>query len=300
MKKILITGANGLLGQKLVQALSANTGVKLIATSRKENRNAIQSGYDYYSLDVTSYTDVSRLLQKIHPDVVIHTAAMTNVDACELDHSASYLHNVEAVKYLADACEKLSIHLIHVSTDFIFDGLSGPYDELATPNPLSYYGFCKWEAEKIVMRLSTPWTILRTILVFGVIDKGSRSNVVLWVKNNLEQGKTIHVVNDQYRTPTLAEDLAQGCILAAMKGATGIYNIAGPEMMSIYELAIQVADYFQLNKSLICPCDSSAINQPAKRPPRTGLIIEKARRELGYHPHYFHESLALVKQQLVN
>ncbi len=298
MKKILITGANGLLGQKLVNVLSANTNVKLIATARGENRNSIQSGYDYYSLDVTSAADVSKLLKKIQPDVVIHTAAMTNVDACELDHSASYLHNVEAVKHLADACEKLNTHLIHVSTDFIFDGLNGPYDELATPNPISYYGFCKWEAEKIVMRLSSPCTIIRTVLVFGVIDKGSRSNVVLWVKNNLEQGKTIYVVHDQYRTPTLAEDLAQGCTLAAMKGATGIYNIAGPEMMSIYELAVRVADYFKLEKSLILPSDSSGINQPAKRPPRTGLIIEKARRELGYHPHFFHESLALVKQQL--
>lgn len=298
MKKILITGANGLLGQKLVEGLSANANVKLIATARGENRNSIKSGYEYYRLDVTSAADVSHLLQKIHPDVVIHTAAMTNVDACELNHSASYLHNVEAVKHLADTCEKLNIHLIHISTDFIFDGLNGPYDELAEPHPISYYGACKLEAEQIVAKLRTPWAILRTILVFGIIDKGSRSNVVLWVKNNLEQGKTIHVVNDQFRTPTLAEDMAQGCILAAMKGATGIYNIAGPEMMSIYELAIRVADFFQLDKSLILPSDSSGINQPAKRPPRTGLNIEKACRELGYTPHSFSESLSLLKHQL--
>lgn len=298
MKKILITGANGLLGQKLVEALSANSDINLIATARGENRNSIKSGYGYYTLDVTSAEEVSYLLQKIYPDVVIHTAAMTNVDACELNHQASYLYNVEAVKYVAETCEKLNIHLIHVSTDFIFDGQNGPYDELAKPNPLSYYGYCKLKAEEIVSNLKSPWAILRTILVFGVIDKGSRSNVVLWVKNNLEQGKTMLVVNDQFRTPTLAEDLAQGCILAALKGATGIYNIAGPEMMSIYELALRVADYFQLDKSLIMSSDSSGINQPAKRPPRTGLIIEKARRELGYRPHFFHESLALVKEQL--
>ncbi|MCX7743145.1 MAG: SDR family oxidoreductase [Flavobacteriales bacterium] len=298
-KKILITGSNGLLGQKLVQALVSNSNVHLIATARGENRNSIKSGYEYFQLDVTSLQQISDLLETIRPDVIIHTAAMTNVDACELEHSTCYINNVEAVKKLSDICSKLNIHLIHLSTDFIFDGRNGPYDEDALPNPLSYYGKCKWEAEQIVMKLKTPWTIIRTILVFGVIDQGSRSNVVLWVKNSLEQGKKIYVVNDQFRTPTLAEDLAQGCILTALNGATGIFNIAGPELMSIYDLAMRVADFFQLDKSLIHPSDSSSINQPAKRPPRTGLKIEKAKRELGYTPHFLHESLALIKQQLL-
>jgi dTDP-4-dehydrorhamnose reductase len=297
-KKILITGANGLLGQKLIEALVLNPDVHLIATARGENRNSIKSGYEYFELDVTSLHQVSSILEITRPDVIIHTAAMTNVDACELDQSACYKHNVEAVKNLANISSQFNIHLIHLSTDFIFDGQQGPYDEEATPNPLSYYGKCKWEAEQIVMNLSTPWAIIRTILVFGVIDRGSRSNVVLWVKNSLEQGKEIFVVNDQFRTPTLAEDLSQGCILAAMKGAIGIYNIAGPELMSIYDLALRVAHYFQLDSTLIHPADSSSINQPAKRPPRTGLIIEKAKQELGYKPHLLDESLALIQQQL--
>lgn len=297
-KKILITGANGLLGQKLVEALASNPGVHLIATARGENRNAIKAGYEYFQMDVTSLQKVSSILEATRPDVIIHTAAITNVDACELDQSACYKHNVEAVKNLTEISSQLNIHLIHLSTDFIFDGQHGPYNEEATPHPLSYYGKCKWEAEQIVMNLSTSWAIIRTILVFGVIDNGSRSNVVLWVKNSLEQGKEIYVVNDQFRTPTLAEDLAQGCILVALQGATGIYNIAGPELMSIYDLALRVASYFQLDTTLIHPADSSSINQPAKRPPRTGLIIEKAKRELGYKPHLLDESLALIKQQL--
>ena len=297
-KKILITGANGLLGQKLVEALVSNPTVHLIATARGDNRNSIKSGYEYIQLDVTLPQQVTSLLETTRPDVIIHTAAMTNVDACELDHSACFKNNVEAIKNLVDICSQLNIHLIHLSTDFIFDGQHGPYDEEATPNPLSYYGKCKWKAEQIVMNLKTPWTIIRTILVFGVIERGSRSNVVLWVKNSLEQQKQIFVVNDQLRTPTWAEDLAQGCILAALNGAIGIYNIAGSELMSIYDLALRVAEYFHLDTSLIHPADSSTINQPAKRPPRTGLIIEKAKRELGYKPHLFDEALAIIKQQL--
>ncbi len=142
------------------------------------------------------------------------------------------------------------------------------------------------------------WAILRTVLVYGVTPDMSRSNIVLWVKKNLEDGKSINVVNDQWRTPTLAEDLAMGCFLAASKKATGIYNISGEEMMTPYDIAIQTADFFKLNKSLIKPTDSSTFKQPAVRPLKTGFIITKAKHELGYQPHSFKEGLALMASQL--
>jgi dTDP-4-dehydrorhamnose reductase len=126
----------------------------------------------------------------------------------------------------------------------------------------------------------------------------SRSNIVLWVKESLEQKKTIQVVNDQWRTPTLAEDLAIGCYLAAKKRAKGIYNISGKDFMTPYDIAIKTATYFKLDKSLINPTHSGDFVQPAKRPLKTGFIIEKARRELGFEPRSFQEGLALLSKQI--
>jgi dTDP-4-dehydrorhamnose reductase len=128
----------------------------------------------------------------------------------------------------------------------------------------------------------------------------SRSNIVLWVKNSLEQGKTIQVVNDQWRTPTLAEDLAIGCYLAATKNARGIYNISGKDFLSPYDIAIQTADYFGLDKSLIKKTDSTQFKQPARRPLTTGFIIEKARIELGYEPHSFLEGIRILAEQMAS
>lgn len=303
MKKILVTGSNGLLGQKLVYKLKENNTLKLIAASKGDNRLINKTGYEYTVLDITDEIAVNNTIQKYLPDVIIHTAAMTNVDACENQKEVCYKTNTLAVQYIVSALEKAKSnsynpHLIHVSTDFIFDGKAGPYKEDAAANPLSYYGSCKNEAEKIVMNSNIHWAIARTIIVYGVADNMSRSNVVLWVKQSLEQGKPIQVVDDQFRCPTLAEDLAQGCILIAEKNKRGIYHTSGKDFMSIYELACRVADFFNLDKRLITPVKSSSLNQPAMRPPRTGFIIDKAVQELGYAPHSFEEGLAILKKQL--
>jgi len=148
------------------------------------------------------------------------------------------------------------------------------------------------------MASKLKWSIARTVLVYGIVDNMSRSNIVLWVKQNLEQGKNINVVDDQFRTPTLAEDLADGCILIAEKGAEGIFNISGKDFYSIIDLAYVVADYYKLDKSLIKPSKSADIKQPAIRPPKTGFIIDKAIRILGYNPHSFTEGIKLMEEQI--
>jgi dTDP-4-dehydrorhamnose reductase len=303
--KLLITGSNGLLGQKLVYKLRNKPGITCIATARGDNRLVKQEGYEYASLDITDEKNVREVFANYLPDVVINTAAMTNVDACESDRQGALLLNATSVQYQVQTLEALKKqhagykpHFIHLSTDFIFDGTHGPLDENEKPNPLSYYAETKLKAEEIVMASSLDWAIARTVLVFGIVDNMSRSNIVLWVKSNLEQGKTINVVDDQFRTPTLAEDLADGCILIAEKRATGIYNISGKDFYSILELANTVADYYGLDKSLIRPSKSTDIKQPAKRPPITGFIIDKARKQLGYNPHSFVEGIKLLEDQL--
>ncbi|MES2132557.1 MAG: SDR family oxidoreductase [Bacteroidota bacterium] len=305
MQKILITGSNGLLGQKLVYKLKDRADISCIATARGENRLVSKTGYEYAQLDITDYKNVGNMFKTYMPDVVINTAAMTNVDACETDKENCWLMNVTAVENQVNVLEELQKstpgykpHFIHLSTDFLFDGTHGPLDEKAERKPLSYYGESKLAAEKIVESSQLHWAMARTVLVYGIVDNMSRSNIVLWVKQNLEQGKTINVVDDQFRTPTLAEDLADGCILMAEKKAQGIYNISGSDFLSILEVAHLVADYYKLDKSLIKPSKSADINQPAKRPPITGFIIDKAKKELGYNPHTFIEGIQFLEEQL--
>ena len=305
-KTILITGSNGLLGQKLVALIASNPNYKLIVTSKGNNRISKISNFIYEQLDITDKQQVEAILEKYQPDVVINTAAMTNVDACELNKEECWKQNVTAVQNFVDIITKHQTpntkhqtHFIHLSTDFIFDGEAGPYTEEDQPNPVSYYGLSKYEAEKIIQNSQLKkWAIARTIIVYGMVEDMSRSNVVLWAKSALEKGDKINVVDDQFRAPTLAEDLAMGCFLIADKTATGIYNISGKDIMSILELVQTVADFYGLDKSLINPIKSDTLKQPAKRPPITGFNLDKAIKDLGYNPHSFLEGLKILDAQL--
>ena len=297
MKKLLITGANGLLGQKLIAQLEGDPYLNVLATSRGENRLP-SSGIAYQSMDIENRQEVAETVAAFKPDVILHTAAMTNVDQCELNREDCWRANVEAVQHIIAAAEQQGSFLLHVSTDFIFDGEAGPYDEKAEPAPVNFYGESKLEAEKLVQRATTPWAIARTVLVYGITNSLSRSNIILWVKNSLEESKPIKVVDDQWRTPTLAEDLADGCLRIAREKAEGIWNVSGKDFLNPYEMAIKTADFFGLDKSMITRADSSTFTQPAKRPPRTGFVIDKIEQQLGYQPHSFEEGIALVAQQI--
>ena len=296
--KFLITGSNGLLGQKLVKLLANQPDIEFLATSTGENRIKSITGFDYASLDITNKIQVEQVFNRFKPNVVINTAAMTNVDACEDQKELCWNLNVNAVKNLIEASEKHQTHLIHLSTDFVFDGENGPYKEEDKPNPLSYYGESKYEAEKLLQASNIKWSIVRTIIVYGVVEDMSRSNIVLWAKQALEKGNPLTIVNDQFRMPTLAEDLAQACWLIAQKQAIGIYNICGKDFMSIIELVNRVADFYGYDKSIISPIASTSLNQAAKRPPKTGFILDKAIKGLGYSPCSFEEGLVIVTEQL--
>ena len=297
--KILLTGSNGLLGQKLVGLLRQQPAVVVVATARGTNRLAdLYPDVPFVPLDVTDAAQVRQVLAQEQPTHLIHAAAMTQVDECELNQAACWTQNVTAVEHLATTCADLGIHLTHLSTDFIFNGQAGPLAEDAVPDPISHYGASKLAAEQVVQ--ATPglrWAIARTVLVYGTMHGGGRSNIVLWVRDSLRRQQAIKVVTDQWRTPTLAEDLAQGCWLLARHSAQGIYHLSGRELLTPYQMAEQVADFFGLDKTLLERVDSSTFTQPAKRPPRTGFLIEKAARELGYQPRSFAEGIALLAQQ---
>lgn len=298
-KKILVTGSNGLLGQKLTDLLRNHPDYELIASSKGPNRYPHTEGYVYEQLDVCSYEELKNLIERYKPEAVIHTAAMTNVDQCETEREACIDLNVNSVKHLIAIAKEQPFYLVHLSTDFIFDGENGPYKESDKPNPLSFYGQSKNDAELLLLKSNLNYSILRTIIVYGVAASMSRSNIVLWAKSALEKGSPIKVVNDQYRMPTLAEDLATACILAIQQKAQGIYHISGKDYMSVIEMVRRIAAFFKLDDSIIEETDSSTLNQTAKRPPRTGFILDKAIKELNYHPHSFEEGLDIVQKQLI-
>jgi len=296
--KILLTGSNGLLGQKLVALLRLEAGVELVATSRGANKLAgLYPDLHFIALDVTDATQVRQVLAQERPTHLIHTAAMTNVDECELNRDACWLQNVTAVEHLVATCANQGTHLTHLSTDFIFSGAAGPLAEDAVPGPVNFYGESKLAAEQLVQASPGRWAIARTVLVYGVAHEYGRTNIVLWVRDSLRAGKAIKVVDDQWRTPTLAEDLAQGCWLLAQRAAQGIYHLSSDELLTPYAMALRVADYFGLDKSLIEKVNADTFSQPARRPARTGFVIAKARRELGYCPHTFAEGIGLVGAQ---
>jgi dTDP-4-dehydrorhamnose reductase len=296
--KVLVTGSNGLLGQKLLHKLRVDHTVKLIATSKGENRVSNKDGYTYISLDITNKEEVERVITIQEPHVVINTAAMTNVDLCEDTKKACNSLNIDAVGYLADACERIDAHLIQISTDFIFDGENGPYKEEDKPNPLSYYGLSKLKSEQLLQAHNVKWTVLRTIILFGVGENLSKGNIVLWAKSALEKGDPLNIIDDQFRAPTLAEDLADICILAAKKKALGIFNASGKNIMSIYEIVERIAKHYGNSTDNLNKISTVTLKQKAERPPKTGFILDKSRKELGYNPHSFEECLAIIDEQL--
>lgn len=290
--KILITGSNGLLGQALIsQCLKKN--IDFVATSRDQNRNPDCPDKFYNQLDVTSQLQVQKVLDHYSPSHIINTAAMTNVDNCEALPDDCHLLNVKTVKYLFNWCKENNAHLQQISTDFIFDGKQGNYNEEAEPNPLSEYGKSKLLAEKVLLSSEYENTsIIRTSVVYGTGNNLSKSNIVLWALQALSQKKELTIVSDQFRTPTWSEDLAIGCLKVIMNQKRGIYNIAGPTEKSMYDFVVEIAQFLNISNQLVKNIKTNSLNQVAKRPAKSGLNINKAKKEINYQPTTFVDSLS--------
>jgi len=298
MKKVLITGSNGLLGQNLIKKIRQDPDYELFALSFSPDKYPVQEGYTFFHLDIRDQKAVKRLGGTLSPDVIIHSAAMTQVDPCELDPAGCYDINVKGTDYMANLAQRSGAHFIYISSDFVFNGEDGPYSENDQPDPVSVYGKSKLDGEYLTRNLSVPWSIVRTILVYGVTPAMNRSNLVLRVKESLEAGKAIRVVDDQFRMPTLVDDLVDG-IYAIMKGENvGVYHLSGKDYGSVYDFARRVARFFNLDEALITPIKSNELKQAGKRPPDTGFVLDKAMKDLNYKPNSFEEGLSVVQNLL--
>ncbi|MDF2853851.1 SDR family oxidoreductase [Sphingobacterium multivorum] len=298
MKKILVTGSNGFLGQKVVDLLAKNDQYDVVAISKGPNRNPNQVNYTFYQVDLSDREKLTDFLAAQTFDAIVHTAAMTSVEACEADQAACQSLNVDLVAYLASYCTTHQTQLVHLSTDFVFDGKKNtPYDETDLPNPQSEYGKSKYASEQVLAQSGCHYAILRTILVYGINADPNRSNLVLWAKSKLSQNEPIKVVNDQWRMPTFVDDLAYACQLAIDREAQGIFHISGAELMSINEAVYKIADFWQLDKGLISEISAASIGQAENRPRQTGFDLTRSNAELGYVPTSFTDALAIIDHQ---
>ena len=297
--RVLITGANGLLGQALVHCLGQNREYDVLATARDDTPRFEDGSCGYAPLDVTQPDDVARIFEDFTPNVVVNCAAMSDVAACDERRSEAWAVNARAVKRLAKHCRTTGARLVQVSTDFVFNGKRGPYDETARPDPVNYYGRTKLAAENAVREAGRAnWAIVRTVLLYGTGQNLSRSNLVLWVADELSKGESLHIVDDQHRTPTHVDDLAAGIERLLHHEETGIYHVSGADLVSVYELACAVATEFGLDASLIEPVSSDFFEDDVERPPRTGFVIDKARDKLDYAPRSLDQGLRDVQASL--
>ena len=294
--KILLTGANGILGIELLKSL-AKTGLPILATGKgkfRHNKLIINDSIRYAEVELSNLETLEKSIISFQPTHILHLGAITQVNDCELNKEFCYSINVDSSGVIFEQAKKIGATVIYLSTDFVFDGESGPYEEGDLASPINYYGFTKMTAENLLQKIGGKYCIIRTILLYGKVASSNRTNFIHWVKENLESKNPIKVVNDQVRTPTYIPDLVNVIMLALETGARGIYHISGAEKLTPYDMAIEVATHLKLDKSLITAVNASTFSQPAKRPLKTGFNINKAVKHLGYKPTPFREALAEI------
>lgn len=294
-KRIIIIGSNGMLGQRTAEFYKSQSNFELLCCS-VENESVLPD-VEYISADIADREKIKKTIYDFCPDVIVNAAAYTNVDGCETEREAAWRINVKGVEYLAEAARVIDSYLVHISTDYVFDGKNGPYSETAKPNPLGYYGRTKLASENALKISGINYSVIRTNVLYGTA-KNSRPDFVKWVVSKLRNNEEIKIVSDQINNPAFLDDLVQAIHKLVEFQKTGIYNIGGPEFLSRYEFTLRIADFFELDKSLIIQIKTKELSQAARRPLKSGLITIKAQSELGFKSHTIEESLELMKKEL--
>lgn len=294
--KILITGCNGLIACRLSKKLIEH-GHTVVGISENGLTNPYLTSAHYLQVDICHKAKIADALDFVIPDVVIHCAAITKPDVCEQNPERCHQVNDKAAVHLISEVVKRNIYTVHLSTDFVFSGMHATYAEDAVDfSPVNEYGKTKYAAEKFIAAHFPQVAIVRTALVYGYEPLLPRSNVFTWAVDQLRKGNEICVVDDQFRVPTFADDLADGLFELCHRKEGGIFHLTGKDFMSVYRFVCQVAATFGLPQSLIKPVKTVTLNEPAKRPPSTFLRIDKAERLLQYRPHSVAHNLNILRE----
>jgi len=284
MKKVLITGAGGQLGSSMELE-----DFIMITTSRFHN-DAVESPTIDADLDITNEYQVKTIIAENDPDIIVHLAAMTNVDGCELNPDQAYEVNVRGTVNLLN---HFNGKFVLLSTDYVFDGNEGPYSENDTVNPKNVYGKTKLEAERKVREFSADWLILRTNVVWNIGGQ-FKASFVDWLVEELDEGNQVRIVTDQWNNPTHKEDL--GCVINELlkHDASGLYHYGSAEVLNRYDFARLIANIYNLDENLIKPIMTQELNQLAKRPLRSGLKTNKIERDFAIIPAVLREDIEKI------
>ena len=293
--KILIFGASGMLGQRCYEYFAKKLGYSVFCSSFEEK--FYDTSANYVQADITKRDKVKSIISNFSPDYIINAAAFTNVDKSESERELAWSINVKAVEYMAEGARNCDAHLIHISSDYIFDGIKGQYSENDKPNPVGYYGRTKLAGENALRISNALYTILRTNVLYGVIKEG-RLDFVRWVVESIRKGETIRIVTDQINNPTFLDDLVRAIGQVMEFGKYGVYNIGGREFLSRYDFTMRIVDFFGLDKSLVKAITTPELNQPAKRPLNSGLVTIKAETEFGYSASSIEDTFRFMKDEL--
>lgn len=311
MKKILITGASGFLGWNL--ALSFCEGTALHTPTPSLPACGEGKGYRVFGtyhthpievegcrmlpLDLADGQAVRRLLADIKPDVIIHTAALTNPDACERDRGLAFRVNVKGTEHLVRFAEKIHARLIFISTDIVYDGLRGNYAEEDPPNPLNYYAETKLKGEELVAEGCEDFAILRPSLMYGW-GNGINRSFTDWMWGSLTEGKEIGLFTDQHRTPLLVHQALE-VIRGAMEDprVKGLFHAGGGERINPYEFGLKFCEAFGLPQGLLKPIEMEGFNYLARRPKDCSLNSSKIAALLGVRLLSIEEGLQWMKQE---
>lgn len=289
--KLLVTGASGLLGHKVAQ-LALERGNRVYSVHKE---HPVSLG-EPVKLDLTEYDRISKVASELKPDLIIHAAAYTDVDGCEVNRGLALKVNAEATKHLAKASTEVGAHLTYISTDYVFDGEEGLYREDDEPNPINYYGYTKLLGETYVKEHASRWCIVRPSAIYGW-GPSHKLNFAMWLMSNLQDCKEVKVLTDQYVSPTLNNNLAEMLVEIAEKEFIGVLHASGPSRVSRYEFAVKLVEVFSLEARLIRPAKMTEMSWKARRPRDSSLNVDKALNLLKCKPLPVDEALNLFKRE---
>jgi len=291
--KILISGASGLYGSKLTQIIPKTHQVYSAYYRIKPTLGTL------IRFDVSNKDQVEKAFEKINPEVVVHAAALTNVDKCETNKPLAWKVNVDGTRNMTEAAEKYNAFFLYLSTDYVFNGEKGSYIENDKPDPVNYYGLTKVKAEEIIQDMSGECCICRPSVIYGASPSAEKTNFALWLINKLRQDEQVKIVTDQWNSPTLDTNLAEMTWEIVQRRMTGVYHISGATSISRNDFAKAIASTFNLDSTLIMPSTSSDFSWIAKRPKDSSLNVEKAQKSLKKKPLTLEQALAQMRLEML-
>ena len=295
--KVMIVGARSKTAEAIARVLNAETAWKFIMLSSGVNDVEHSGRLSLYPTNYTGTKEAKDIFLRELPDVVVNTAAMTNVDACEENRREAWQANVQWVEFLIRMCKITDARLVQFSTDYIFDGARGPYTETDAPNPINYYGKTKLAGENVCRTANIPCAIIRTNVVYGFSAYG-HTDFVRWTVDRLREGKQFAVVTDQFSNPTLTDDLALITYRIIRNNSVGVFNAGGGEWLSRYEFARKIAQAFEYDPDHVQQCTTADLQQKAKRPLNGGLITLKTESATGVKPAIIEAGLITLRRQI--